>query len=209
VELTILSVTTSPGFLLRLPTSQPQLSSFSQQVSQQSQGNLTPASTPKPSAPSPEPSSSASTPYPLTNVQVSAEQQQQQAAQPTLPGTFDPDQEQTVLVDKSDDTWAVTLSHRLNHSNTLSIYRPALASGYLLRRRGLSDAEGLASLAVNIIYSQARVPVDTILKDVLRTYRDLATLSRTRGIAHAQGNCPLPWHIATAIKGQEALSYIL
>lgn len=228
MELSLLSVNTSPGLFLKIPPSQPQLSAFSQQIAQPSQGNLTPVATPKPGVPSPEPSSSASTPYPATNLHTPNEQQQQQQQahthqQPQQPRQHpsqqqqqapqhpppDPNQDQTILADKSDDTWAVILSHKLNVSNSLSTYLPAHASGYLIRRLGISDTEGLASLTVNVIYWQSRVSADVLLRDVLRMYRDLATLSRTRGIANAQGDCPLPWHIATAVRGQEALSYIL
>lgn len=112
------------------------------------------------------------------------------------------------MIDKSDETWAVTLPHRLNNSNSLGTYRPAMASGYLIRRRGTSDTDGLASLGVNLIHSQSRLPGDMLLKDVLRMYRDLAALGRTRGIIHSQGDYSLPWHIATAVKSQEVLSYI-
>ncbi|KAL1960376.1 hypothetical protein VTO42DRAFT_8336 [Malbranchea cinnamomea] len=222
VELTLLYVNTTPGLLLRVPPTQTQLNAFSHQITQPTQGSSTPVSTPKPGVPSPDPSSNASTPHPIASHHTPIDQQPPQQQQGThLQPNFhqyqqhpqhpspDSDPDPTLLVDKTDETWAITLSHRLNTSPSLSTYRPAQASGYLLRRRGISDTDGLASLAVNVIYTQARLPADVVLKDILRMYRDLATLSRTRGIAHAQGSCPLPWHIATAVKGQEALSYIL
>lgn len=150
--------------------------------------------------PSPDPSATAPTPPPS-----SAEQAQTPGAQ-----FIDSTDSETVLVDKSDETWAVTLSHRLNISPSLTSYHPALASGYLVRRRGgTSDTDGLASLGVNLLFTHARIPTEMLLKDILRMYRDLTTLARTRGMIHAQGDAPLPWHISTAVKGREFLCCVL
>jgi mediator of RNA polymerase II transcription subunit 13 len=46
------------------------------------------------------------------------------------------------------------------------------------------------------------------LKEVLSQYKDLVTLARTRGMIDPV-NCVLPWHIATAVKGQQALSLVM
>lgn len=88
-------------------------------------------------------------------------------------------------------------------------YRPALASGYLLRRKGTTDGEGVFSVTVNLIHSQ-RPPAthDSILREILGMYRDLASLARARGIHSVQNNT-LPWHIATAVRAQELLSFVL
>ena len=49
---------------------------------------------------------------------------------------------------------------------------------------------------------------EAVLREALSNYRDLATLARAKGTLHVQHNT-LPWHIATAVRGQELLSYIL
>lgn len=213
VELTIITAIPRPGLFLKLPSSQLQLSAFSQQTTQLP-STTTPVSTPRPSAPSPDPSGSAPTPPTVTssapNAPTPRDEQQQQpypqqlVQQPSVDSDTD-----TILIDKSDESWALILSHRLNNSPSLTTYSPALASGYLIRRSGTSDTDGLASMSVNIIHSHVRRLADVLLKDILRMYRDLATLARARGIAHVQGNYSLPWHIATAVKGQEILSHVL
>ncbi|PGH09166.1 hypothetical protein GX51_00920 [Blastomyces parvus] len=207
VELGIVSVNTKPGLSLRLPSSPLQLSALSQQPIQNGLSTVTPGSTPRP-VPSPDPSGPAATP-PTATTPMFADQQQpttpkQQSQQ--LSTDADPD---TILIDKSDETWGVTLSHRLNNSYSLTKYQPALASGYLLRRSGTSDTDGQAVMTVNVIYTNSRRPIDHLLKDILRMYRELITLARARGIVHVQGNLTLPWHIMTAVKGQEILSYTL
>ncbi|EEH05700.1 conserved hypothetical protein [Histoplasma capsulatum G186AR] len=203
VELGIISVNTKPGLSLKLPSSPLQPSALSQQAAQNGP-STTPGSTPRP-VPSPDPSGPAATP-PTANAPTYTDQHTPpQHAQQSSP---DSDQD-TILIDKSDETWGVTLSHRLNNSYYLTKHQPALASGYLFRRSGVSDTDGQAIMAVNIIYTNSRRPIDHLLKDILRMYRELITLARVRGIVHAQGNSPLPWHIMTAIKGQEMLCYTL
>ncbi|KAK2744263.1 mediator of RNA polymerase II transcription subunit 13 [Myotisia sp. PD_48] len=211
LKLTLLAINTRPGLYIKLPPSPLQLNLFAQPAT-----GSTPVSTPKPNTiPSPDPSTNAPTPPFLSNIStlsptLSTEQtptptQSQSQYQQSPP---DPNAE-TILIDKSDESWSVILSHALNNSHSLTKFRPALASGYLIRRRGISDVDGQASAGVNLIYSQLDIPHDVLLKDVLRMYRDLSTLSRTRGIVHAQGNRVLPWHVATAVTGQQILSHIL
>ncbi|KKZ68248.1 hypothetical protein EMCG_06071 [[Emmonsia] crescens] len=205
VELGILCVNTKPGLSLKIPSSPLQLSALSQQSTQNGPSTTTPGSTPRP-VPSPDPSGPAATP-PTANTPMFTDQQQPPSQQTPQPSP-DPDQD-TILIDKSDETWGVTLSHRLNNSYSLTKYQPALASGYLFRRSGTSDMNGQAVMAVNLIYTNSRRPIDHLLKDILRMYRELATLARARGIVHMQGNSSLPWHIMTAVKGQEVLCYTL
>ncbi|KAK2783038.1 mediator of RNA polymerase II transcription subunit 13 [Onygenales sp. PD_12] len=206
IELLILSVNIKPGLSLKLPSPPLQLNALTQQPSQMA-ASTTPGSTPRPGAPSPDPSGQAGTPPTIssttTNTPTFVDQLQKQHKFHIPP---DPDLE-TVLVDKSDETWGVTLSHRLNNSYSLAKSQPALASGYLFRRSGISDTDGHAVMSVNIIHTSSRRPIDMLLRDVLRMYRGLATLARVRGIIHVQGNNALPWHIMTAVKGQESLSY--
>lgn len=157
-----------------------------------------PASTPNPSIniASPEQSGNAATPNAAYN-----------APTPTDP-SVEPDSE-VVLADICDESWAVVLSHQLNSSPHITEFRPALASGHLLRRKGTTDGDGVFSMTVNLVFSQ-RPPSnhETTLREVLGMYRDLATLARARGMRSVQNNT-LPWHIATALRAQELLSYVL
>ncbi|KMP01155.1 hypothetical protein CISG_04611 [Coccidioides immitis RMSCC 3703] len=194
IELTLLSVNPKPCLFFKLPPPPLQPSTLTGPTTS------TPVSTPNPSMPSPDPSAAAPTPPPS-----SAEQAQTPIAQ-----SLDPADSETILIDKTEETWSITLSHRVNISPSLANYHPALASGYLLRRRdGTSDTEGLASLCVNLIFTHSRIPSEMVLKDTLRVYRDLVTLARTKGIFHAQGDDVLPWHISTAVKGREFLGVVL
>ncbi|OMP88583.1 Mediator of RNA polymerase II transcription subunit 13 [Diplodia seriata] len=53
------------------------------------------------------------------------------AAPPTADPASDPDAR---LVDVTDESWGVILQHRLHNSNSTTEFRPALASGYLVKR---------------------------------------------------------------------------
>ncbi|KAJ9250239.1 hypothetical protein DTO195F2_8230 [Paecilomyces variotii] len=195
VELTIFSVDTAPDLYLELPPSQIQVQFLN------AQSTSTPVATPNPSAPSPDPLGTAATPTSGGNAMASA-------STPTDLQPVEPDSD-TVLVDICDESWGVILSHRLNNSPHLTEYRPALASGYLLRRKGTYDGDGAFAMTINLVYTQRPAAShELLLKEVLGMYRDLATLARYQGIASVQRNT-LPWHIATAIRGQEMLSYVL
>lgn len=64
-------------------------------------------------------------------------------------------------------------------------------------------------MSVNLIYTQRPLSsYEMLLREVLGMYRDLATLARARGTLNVQRNT-LPWHIATAVRAQEMLSYVL
>jgi mediator of RNA polymerase II transcription subunit 13 len=191
LELTMVTVTTTPDLTLEAPASSMTTAVLNPHFSS------TPVSTPNPSASiaSPEQTGNAPTPSATYN-----------APTPTEP-SLEPDSD-VVLADISDESWAVILSHRLNSSPHLTEYRPALASGYLLRRKGTTDGEGVYAMTVNLIYSpRPSSSHESTLKDTLGMYRDLATLARTRGMRSVQNNT-LPWHIATALRAQELLSYV-
>lgn len=155
----------------------------------------TPVSTPNPSVSIASPEPNAPTPGAIYSAPTPSE--------PAL----EPDAD-IVLADISDESWTVVLSHRLNSSAHIADYRPALASGYLLRRKGSSDSNGVHSMTVNLVYSpRPSSHHDSALRDILAMYRDLATLARARGMRSVQKNT-LPWHIAAALRGQELLSYV-
>lgn len=161
----------------------------------------TPVSTPNPiaSIASPEQSGNAATP-------TSAGPAAYSAPTPT-DMSLDTDPE-AVLIDICDESWLVILSHRLNSSPHLTEFRPALSSGYLLRRNGPTDADGVFAISVNLIYSPRPAPShDNVLKKTLSMYRDMGCLARAKGICSVQNNT-MPWHIVTALRAQELLSYV-
>lgn len=191
LDLTIVTVNTIPDLTLNTPASPMSTGVLHPNFSS------TPVSTPNPNASiaSPEQTGNAPTPSAVYN-----------APTPTEP-SLEPDSD-VVLTDVYDDSWAVILSHRLNTSPHVTELRPALASGYLLRRKGTSDSEGVFSLTVNLLFSQRpAVSHESVLGDILSMYRDLWCLARARGLRSVQGNT-LPWHIATALRAQELLSYV-
>jgi mediator of RNA polymerase II transcription subunit 13, fungi type len=196
VELTILTVNIVPDLHLELPSSQFQFIGVLNP-----QPSSTPVTTPYTGIPSPDQCGAAATPTSGGNGPANA---------PTpLEFPSNEPESDSILIDTCDESWAVILSHRLNNSFHMTDYRPALASGYLLRRKGISDSDGVVAMSVNLIHTQ-RLPslYEATLKEVLGMYRDLAALARAKGTFLVQRNT-LPWHIATAVKGQEILSYVL
>ncbi|KGO74718.1 Mediator complex, subunit Med13 [Penicillium italicum] len=195
LELTILAVNTVPDLILEPPV--PPISMSMLNILSSS----TPVSTPNPSASiaSPEQSGNAATPTSAGPAACSA---------PTPTEVSLETDSEAFLTDICDDSWLAILSHRLNSSPHLTEFRPALSSGYLLRRKGATDGDGVFAITVNLIYSP-RPPAshDNVLKDTLSMYRDLGCLARAKGICSVQNNT-LPWHVATALRGQELLSYV-
>ena len=195
IELAIVHVNATPDLILEPPPLFLPMSVFNAQTSS------SPVATPV--AASPDHTFSAPTPTSGGgNVPISA---------PTPEGPPETESEYT-LSDVNSDSWAVILSHRLNNSPHLMDYRPALASGYLLRRKGPTDGGGVFATTVNLVHalrppSSPSVSYDALLKDILVMYHDLGILARIRGTRSVQRNT-LPWHIATAIRAQELLSYV-
>ncbi|CEO60823.1 hypothetical protein PMG11_05339 [Penicillium brasilianum] len=191
LELTIVAVHTIPDLTLNTPASPMSMGVLNPHFSS------TPVSTPNPNTniASPDQTGNAPTPSAVYN-----------APTPTEP-SLEPDSE-VVLTDICDDSWAVILSHRLNASPHVTELRPALASGYLLRRKGPTDSDGVFSMTVNLLYSlRPAISHESVLGDTLAMYRDMSSLARAWGMRSVQGNT-LPWHIATALRAQELLSYV-
>ncbi|EKG11491.1 Mediator complex subunit Med13 [Macrophomina phaseolina MS6] len=61
---------------------------------------------------------------------------------PAVDPANDPDAR---LIDVTDESWGVILQHRLHNSNSTTEFRPALASGYLIKRGADSNTDALAS----------------------------------------------------------------
>ncbi|KAK2761663.1 mediator of RNA polymerase II transcription subunit 13 [Arachnomyces sp. PD_36] len=182
VELIVLSANIHPGLVLEIPS---QLGSALSNI------HAAPYTTTPVATPSPDPTSGA-------------------ANAPTPTDQPFESESDTTLIDASDETWGAILSRRLNNSNTLLEYHPSLASGYLIRRKGISDNDGVVAMGINLIHVQHGhgTHSESLLKEVLHMYRDLGTLARAKGLSHVRNNT-LPWHIASAVKGQETMSYVL
>ncbi|KAL4788336.1 mediator complex subunit 13 C-terminal-domain-containing protein [Aspergillus varians] len=196
VELTILSINTGPELSLSPPLSPMPMSVLNPQTSS------TPSATPLPSGSilSPDQLGNAPTPPSGANAPANA---------PTPTDALVESESESLLTDICDESWSVVLSHRLNGTLHLTEYRPALASGYLLRRRGPTDADGAFTMNVNLLFTQRpSSSYETLLREIIKMYRDLATLARVRGTQIVQSGT-LPWHIATAVRAQEILSYVL
>lgn len=144
------------------------------------------------------------------------------------PPELDPD---AVLVDPADETWMVTLNHRLPNARSVNELRPALSSG-LLVKRGHSgtgregegpDDERPSTLGVNLLlhipfigsqgaqqqqqqHQRASHDPTTLLKEIMTAYRGLGTLACLRGVVPDPIRNVAPWHLAVAEKAQRTLS---
>jgi len=158
----------------------------------------TPVSTPQPSMVSPD--QNGNPPTPMAGGSVNA----------TTPGgneTMEVDADAT-LVDITDTTWGVVMSHRLNNSTSLTDLNPSLASGYLIKRSGAWAEDGPVAMEVNIVHSESDPRAyDRLLREMLVYFRGLGTLARARGMVDKDGDVR-PWHVAAAEKAARAL-YLL
>ncbi|KAI9800941.1 MAG: mediator of RNA polymerase II transcription subunit 13 [Piccolia ochrophora] len=154
----------------------------------------TPVSTPTPNIQSPEQVAGAATP---NAAPINAPTPSDAA------GDFDSD---AILVDEADDTWAVVLSHRLSNSNSVIEHSPALASGYLVKKGGSHEDDGPVTVGINLLHAQRSF--EPLLREVLQMFADLACLARLKGLVDPD-NRPVPWHIAAAIKAQDALTELM
>ena len=151
----------------------------------------TPESTPQASAPSPDISGVGTTPGGAAQVNT-----------PPHIAAFGDHDADTRLIDITDETWGVVVNRVGDDAFLPSEFCPALASGYLLKRVGPRDEDGVARTGVNIILGQK--PHRPLLKAVLGMYRNLGLLARIRGIAdHLKG--VEPFHIAAVRKATAAV----
>lgn len=101
------------------------------------------------------------------------------------------------LVDITDETWGVIMTHSTDDLCVPSKYSKSLASGFLVRRAGVRDEDGLIRLAVGLVYGAQ--PLRPTLKTVLDMYRALGLLARIRGVVD-ESTGMLPSHVAAARK---------
>jgi mediator of RNA polymerase II transcription subunit 13 len=116
---------------------------------------------------------------------------------------MDPD---SSLIDVTDETWAVILSHRIHNTTSLVERRPGLASGYLIKRAGRQDETSIMAMSVNMIHIDR--PYTPQLREILAVYRGLGTLARLKGVADPVRSV-IPWHVAAAVRAQELLSSVM
>ncbi|KAG8532861.1 uncharacterized protein KY384_002739 [Bacidia gigantensis] len=121
------------------------------------------------------------------------------AATPSGQTAFDNDPD-TRLVDARDEAWrCIVGAGSADHCLPTSYCLP-LSSGYIIKRAGVSDVEGVMLLAVSLM----KPDDETLLLGVLEMYHKLATLARMRGLTDTVTGM-LPIHIASARKAFEAV----
>lgn len=208
LSLTMLTTSTSPS--LSLTPHLPLINSAT--FNPQHAMYTTPISTPQPSAMSPEAFGNVTTPGGRGDA-------------PTPGGTgvdATPDLDANdSLVDLTDETWGVILQHRLPNAESSTEWSPALASGYMLKRTGINDADPLDIMEINIVaWSASNASggsgsppsplsraggADAVLRDVMVWWRGLGTLARAKGM---KGGV-VPWHILASERATKGLAFLL
>ncbi|KAL8701515.1 MAG: hypothetical protein Q9201_004873 [Fulgogasparrea decipioides] len=136
--------------------------------------------------------------------------------QPTIPSAsgFTDSDPSARLIDIVSDAWAVIAPGPIpDPCLPMPHLAPVIASGYLLKRAGTEEEDGLIPLGINLISSDisktsdggAIIRYEKFLRDVLSMYSDLATLARLRGTEEWRRGV-LPWHVAAARKARIAVS---
>ncbi|KAL8715726.1 MAG: hypothetical protein Q9220_000393 [cf. Caloplaca sp. 1 TL-2023] len=125
------------------------------------------------------------------------------------------------LVDIVSQTWCfispIPIPDPYLHAPHLA---PVAMSGYILKRRGTDEEDGLVSLGVNLIAldvsrssatssqktgsDNGKTQQEKMLREVLGMYSDLAHLARLRGTEEWKEGV-LPWHVAAARKAVGAV----
>ncbi|KAL8825132.1 MAG: hypothetical protein Q9170_007916 [Blastenia crenularia] len=125
-----------------------------------------------------------------------------------------PDPDPTArLIDVVAETWSMISPIPIldPYLPTIPPLAPVLVSGYLLKRAGSEDEDGLIPLDVNLIATdlarnEAAEQREKIkmLRSVLGMFDDLAALARLRGTEEWREGV-LPWHLASARKGRRSV----
>ncbi|KAL8801668.1 MAG: hypothetical protein Q9182_004305 [Xanthomendoza sp. 2 TL-2023] len=117
------------------------------------------------------------------------------------------------LIDVVSTTWAmVSPTPILDPFSGPLHLASVLASGYLFKRTGAEDYDGLIPLGINLIATVTSKPEvgscqtnSKILREVLDMYSDLAMLARLRGLEEWKTGI-LPWHVAAARKARRVVT---
>lgn len=117
-------------------------------------------------------------------------------------GLGDPD-EAARLIDITNETWGLCTHHNFDFPTTPSVLCTVQASGYLVKRAGPRDEDGLLPVGIDIMYPR-KLP-GSLLEEVLSMYRNLALLARVRRLVDPMKGV-LPWHVAAARKAHEILT---
>ncbi|KAL6918004.1 hypothetical protein FSST1_009499 [Fusarium sambucinum] len=158
----------------------------------------TPVSTPQANIVSPEQTTTPATPMRENTL----------AATPGAESVTEPDAD-SFLIDATDQTWGAIAAHRFGNSTTLLEVRPALASGYLIKRTGIKIEDPPVVMEVNLVHTEATPRAyEPLLREMLCYFRGLGTLARARGVTDREMDVR-PWHIAVAEKGVRALHLLL
>ncbi|KAI9770655.1 MAG: mediator of RNA polymerase II transcription subunit 13 [Geoglossum umbratile] len=200
--LTLIAVDTCPSLSLHCGLSPFVPSSFNPQAAMYT----TPVSTPQPSTQSPDQFGTTATPAtPSGSAPTPGAATTSSAAAPEAPLELDTD---ATLVDLSDETWGVILSHRLQDSHSITRFHPALASGYLVKRTGSTREREDPPVVMSVNLLHAQRTLEPLLREILGMYRDLGTLARLKGVVDPVKSV-VPWHVAAAVKAQEGLSFLM
>ena len=192
ITLVLLAVAVWPALSI-LPAD---LEATPQTLNSQATLYTTPISTPQPAILSPEQVVTAATPA-SGNGPINALTPTDHAID------IDPD---SSLIDVTDETWGVVLGHRIHNTTSLVERRPGLASGYLIKRAGRHDEDGMVAISINVLHIDQ--PYAPQLRDILAVYRGRGTLARLKGLADPVESV-IPWHVGAAFKAQEVLSSVM
>lgn len=158
----------------------------------------TPVSTPQASIVSPEQYNTPATPM----------RDNALAATPGAETAAEPDGD-AFLVDVTEQTWGAVSGHRLSNSPSMLEVRPALISGYLIKRTGTKAEEPPVVMEVNLIHAETNPRAyEPLFREMLSQFRGLGTLARARGMVDRASDVR-PWHIAAAEKGVRAMYLLL
>jgi mediator of RNA polymerase II transcription subunit 13, fungi type len=127
---------------------------------------------------------------------------------------FDPSTDTDVqLVDPREESWSVILPFGMNQSRDIQEMRPAVASGYLVKRTGRKEEDGVTMLGIHMVWptpdpaghvGQREDEIEEFISD----FRSLATLAAVRGCIDPVTSCA-PWHLHTAVSGATALGRLI
>ena len=106
------------------------------------------------------------------------------------------------LVDKLDETWGIITAY-LSNGDASS---PTLAEGYLVKRTGVRDDDGMEVIGVQVMHAEKMG--ERVLSDILIMYRALATIGRAKGIMD-DFKSVLPWHLAVVTKMRKGLNLLM
>ncbi|KAK0617378.1 mediator complex subunit 13 C-terminal-domain-containing protein [Immersiella caudata] len=198
VSLLLMTADTNPSLQLIPPANKIALSAPSAFYT-------TPVSTPQPSIVSPDQSGNPPTPKGAGGGTVNA----------TTPGGNEAAELEAdaTLIDVTDATWGVVMSHRLNNSTSLTDLNPSLASGYLIKRCSSRPEDKPVAMELNIVHADNNNNnhpwvYEPLLRDMLLYFRGLGTLARARGVVDKEGDVR-PWHIAASEKAVRALYQLM